>query len=97
MHAASLAGLPGAGDVRSRRATASTLDYRGTFAFRREDENTIAALVHANQLVDFEGFVDGERKRLKVRLMFVATESGTVFFEASDDGLGTTEGDHIRS
>jgi hypothetical protein len=81
MYAAHLGGVPGVADVRSRRRTPSTSDYRGIFAFRPEHENEMVRLFDARQPVDFEGVVDDEPRRLTVTLVSVDPVSGIAFFE----------------
>ena len=88
VYSARLGGVPGVADVRSRRRSASTSDYRGIFAFRSVHENEMLSLFEARRPVEFEGMVDGEPRRLMVTLMTLDPVSGIAFFEGSADSAG---------
>ena len=85
MYAARLGGVTGVADVRSRRRNATTLDYRGIFAFRAQHESEMRSLFEARQSVEFEGVVEGEQHRLMVTLLTLDAVSGIAFFEGSAD------------
>ena len=82
MHGAKLGGIPGAGDVRSRRGFEGVREYRGTFVSRRENDEALRRLMETRERVEFEGLVDGERKTLRVIVTDVSPETAMVFFQA---------------
>jgi hypothetical protein len=82
MERATLGGVPGAGDVRSRRF-GSGREYRGTFVAGRANDATFVRLLETRELIDFDGVVDGEARMLKVIVTDVSPETGMVFFQAA--------------
>ena len=84
MQPATLAGIPGAAEVRSRRRSELTREYRGTFAFRKQHEPAIVRLYESRERVEFEGRFDGVRTRLDVVVTDVELEIGFVFFQGEE-------------
>lgn len=84
MQPATLAGIPGAAEVRSRRRSELTREYRGTFAFRKQHEAAIIRIYQERERVEFEGPLEGGRTRLAVVLTDVELEIGFVFFQGEE-------------
>jgi hypothetical protein len=81
MHPATLGGIPGAGSAKSRRRNQRQQTWRGTFTFRPEHDGAVVELFESHRSVRFEGFVDGERRRIEVRLTSYMLQAGLAFFE----------------
>jgi hypothetical protein len=77
---ATLAGVHGAGEVHSRRASEDRREYRGTFAFRAEDTPAFARLVDSGEIVEYVGQVDRERDGLHVLVTDVSLDQGIAYF-----------------
>lgn len=84
MDKATLGDIPGAGEVRIRRRSETAREFRGVFAFRREHEATLVELLAARTELEYEGLIDGGRRRLNVRLTDISLETGLAYFQ----GLG---------
>lgn len=80
MNRATLGGVLGAGEVHSRRVSESTREYRGTFAFRAQDTPAIARLFDSGEVVEYEGPIDDEHKRLPVVVTDVSFGRGIAYF-----------------
>lgn len=87
MDSATLGGIPGAGSAKSRRRSQEQQDWRGTFAFRAEHDHAIVKLFDARRPIVYEGLVDGEVRKLEVRLTSFALQAGLAFFEGSGEPL----------
>ena len=85
MERATLGGLLGAAEVRSRLKSETDHEYRGTFAFRSSDEPAILRLLDSREVVEFEGPIHGEQKRLQAFLTDVSLERGLVYFQGKGD------------
>jgi hypothetical protein len=83
MEASTLGGVPGAGEARSRRQPGGLREYRGAFAFHAEHEPAIVQLLESGDLVEYEGPVDGQRRRLKARLTDLSLTTGMAYFQGS--------------
>jgi hypothetical protein len=84
MQPATLAGIPGAGEVRVRRRSEEGREYRGVFAFPREHEAGLVELLASREPVEYLGMIDGERRCLRVRLTDLSRTRGMAYFQ----GLG---------
>lgn len=84
MHPATLAGIPGAAEVRSRRRNELTREYRGTFAFRKQHEADFVRIYESRERVTFEGRFEGERTKLDVVVTDLQLEIGFVFFQGEE-------------
>jgi hypothetical protein len=82
MERATLGGVPGASEVRSRRRSETHVEYRGAFAFRREHEAAIVQLLESREPVEYRGLVEGDRRRMKVIVTDLAPEAGLAYFQA---------------
>lgn len=91
MNKATLNGIPGAGEVRSRRRSETSREYRGVFAFPREHEAALVELLASRETVEYEGVIDGELRRLKVRVTDVARSSGVAAFQGLGEPYGGAE------
>lgn len=89
MDEATLGDIPGAGEVRIRRRNETTREFRGVFAFRQEHEATLVELLAARAELEYHGLIDGERRRLRVRLTDLSIDTGFAYFQ----GLGEPFGD----
>ncbi len=89
MEPATLDGIPGAGQVRSRRRPEGSREHRGVFAFRRGHEARLVEILAARQPVEYVGTMDGRRVRLRVRLTDMSLARGLVAFQ----GLGEPHGE----
>lgn len=89
MQPATLGGLPGAGELRSRRRSEASREYRGVFAFKREHESTFLEWVSSREAIEYAGVIDEERRCLKVKLTDLSRTSGMAYFE----GLGEPYGE----
>ena len=85
MQPATLGDIPGAGQASSRRRDRGRQDWRGTFAFGAEHDAAVEQLLEARQPVIFEGMVDGERRKLEVRVTSLTRRAGLAFFEGSGE------------
>jgi len=81
MQPATLGGVPGAGEVRWRRRTDSDLEYRGTFAFRRQHEPAIIELCNSRLEVEYEGAIGDASRKLRVVLTDLSLERGIAYFQ----------------
>lgn len=84
MNRAALDDIAGAGEVRVRRRNETEREYRGVFAFAREHEARLVELLGAREPVEYQGLIDGEPRRLRVRLTDLSLTSGMAYFQ----GLG---------
>lgn len=84
MDRAALDDIVGAGEVRARRRNETEREYRGVFAFPREHETRLVELLAAREPVEYQGMIDGEPRRLRVRLTDLSVTSGMAYFQ----GLG---------
>lgn len=84
MHPATLAGIPGAAELRSRRRNELTREFRGTFAFRKQHEAELIRIYESRERVAFEGPFEGGRTRLEVILTDLELEIGFVFFQGEE-------------
>ena len=82
---ATLGAIPGAGSAKSRRRNRDQQDWRGTFAFRRQHDQAVVDLFEARKPVVFEGLVDGELRKLEVRITSFTLRAGLAFFEGSGE------------
>lgn len=80
MNRATLGGVPGAGEVHSRRASETTREYRGAFAFRGEDTPTVARLLDSGEVVEYLGQIDREHNGLRVLVTDVSFDRGIAYF-----------------
>lgn len=85
MNRATLGGLPGAGEAKSRRRNESRLEWRGTFVFPAEHESAVVELEESRRPVVFDGLMDGERSKIEVRVTFVMPEAGMAYFEGAGE------------
>ena len=83
LHKATLGGVQGAADLQYRARTPDQRDWRGTFVFRANDEETIARLIDHGPTV-FETSFEGETCRLSVMVRSF-TPTGLAFFESVDE------------
>src|SRR5688572_22328604 len=81
---ATLGGVQGVADLQSRARSEIMREWRGTFVFRADDEDTIAHLVEQAPTTVFETDFEGERRKLSVRVLSFTT-SGLAFFEGSGE------------
>lgn len=65
MDQATLAGIPGAGEVRARRLSEESREYRGVFAFGREHESRLAELLASRETVEYVGEIAGSGNALR--------------------------------
>lgn len=84
MDRAALDDIVGAGEVRVRRRNETECEYRGVFAFALEHEARLVELLAAREPVEYQGMIDGEPRRLRVRLTDLSVTSGMAYFQ----GLG---------
>ena len=82
-----LGGVNGVADLHLRDRDRVTREWRGTFVFHAEDEQTIAQLSTAESPTYFEGFIGAERRRVPVRVTSF-TSTGLAFFEGSEAHSG---------
>ena len=85
MQDATLGGIPGAADVRSRLVTQSVRQHQGTFAFHSKHAAAVMQLYDRGDRVEFGGVIDGEHGYLPVILTHVSLEAGFVFFSGSGE------------
>ena len=85
MQPATLGNIPGAGAAKSRRRDRLQQDWRGTFAFRAEHEDSVAALVRDGRPVVYDGVVDGELRSIAVTVLSIIPVAGMAFFEGSGE------------
>lgn len=81
---AKLGGVTGSADLRWRRRSLANRDWRGTFVFEPEDETTIANLVDARRSTVYEALIDGQPKKLAVKVTSFSP-IGVAFFEGSGE------------
>ena len=85
MHPSRLDGIHGAGEVRCRRRSETTLEFRGVFAFRKEHEAALVDLLASQKAVEFAGIINGERRLLQVRLTDMSLVTGLAYFQGLGD------------
>ena len=85
MQPATLGGIPGAAFAKSRRRDQWQQDWRGTFAFRAEHEHAVRNLVRDGEPVVYDGTIDGEPRRVEVRVLSSIPVAGMAFFEGSGE------------
>jgi CheY-like chemotaxis protein len=83
MQPAILGGLAGSAEVHSRLLAETEHEYRGTFAFRAQDEPEIMRLLESRDVVEYEGPIDGERRHLRAFVTDVSRERGIAFFQGN--------------
>ena len=81
---ARLGGVRGSADLRWRRRSLSNRDWRGTFVFEPEDETAIADLVDGHRSTVYEALIDGQPKKLSVKVT-AFSPIGVAFFEGSGE------------
>ena len=91
MQRATVGGIPGAADIRSRVLNGSTRQYQGAFAFFAEDQAAITELYEAGTRVELEGLIDGEMGRLPVFLTYLSLDAGIVYFAGSGEPTRNAE------
>jgi len=67
------------------RKQAEGWDHRGSFWFRAEYEEEIQRLVELGAPVELVGWVAGERRRLRTRLLSADANTGMAAFEGSGE------------
>lgn len=85
MQDATLGGIPGAADVRSRLVTESVRQHQGTFAFLSKHAAAVMQLYDLRDPVEFGGLIDGQHGYLSVVLTHISLEGGMVFFSGSGE------------
>lgn len=88
MERATLGDVPGAGEVRSRRRGETDREHRGVFAFRRAHEEAIVELLESREAVEYQGVVEGERRRMKVIVTDLAPDMGLAYFQVLGEPQG---------
>lgn len=80
MNKATLGGVYGAGEVHSRRVSEDHREYRGAFAFRAQDTPAIVRIFDSATVVQYEGPIDGEHRRLQVVVTDISFDRGIAYF-----------------
>jgi hypothetical protein len=78
----------GSAELYHRRRGPTEREWRGTFAFRAEDEAVVADLADARGTVPLHTLIDGRPARLDVFVTTI-TPDGLAYFEAKGDVHGT--------
>jgi len=85
MQAATLGGVSGAGEVWGQKQDGKRSVWRGTFGFKEADEAAMLAFEAGRTTIVYEGFFEGERRRIDVRVTSVTRGLGMAFFEGSGE------------
>ena len=85
MEQATLGGVPGAGEAVLRRRGPTSSAHRGTFWFKAEHQGEMVRLFDMRAPIEFEGLVDGQRRKIKTTLTSLSVEIGVAFLEGSGE------------
>jgi len=86
MGPATLGGVPGAGDARSRGGRdQKRREWRGTFFFDVQHEAAIEKLAAARAKVPYEGPIDGKPQKVSVTILSYTAGTGAASFEGSGE------------
>jgi len=91
MDQATLGGVQGAAEVRVRLRDETSREYRGVFAFAKEDEGKLVALLASRAEVDYVGPIEGRVLRLSARLTDLSLVYGLAYFQGLNDPLADSE------